>query len=124
LDQLCAGFAWATGTIAVKRLVNVQPQFRPVEILAIQHATGVPILVIAAVPTGGFDAVHWSSKMFWIASIYVGVAFAASVAFYAALKIVNATRAASAQLQSLYSRWRLTCSKVSPQAPSSFSVWL
>jgi drug/metabolite transporter (DMT)-like permease len=95
---LAASVAWALGTLIVKRLVTREPDMDLVGFTAAQYAAGGLALAVAAIAAGSTD-VSWGSTSLWLVVVYLvlGNSAIASIAYFAALKRLTATRTAAGQ---------------------------
>lgn len=95
---LVGGVAWAVATLAVKALSQRAGGIDPLSVTALQYLYGTPPLVLLALLAHGSGHTEWSSGTFWGAALYVAFgAVAGTIAFFAALNRLTATRTAAVQ---------------------------
>ena len=95
---LVGGIAWAGGTLAVKALADRDAQLDPLAVTTLQYLLGSPVLVVIGFASDGTSGTQWSSPAFWGAAAYVAFGAAiGTIAFFAALRRLTATRTASVQ---------------------------
>jgi drug/metabolite transporter (DMT)-like permease len=96
---LAASVAWALGTLLVKAMVGREPDLDLVGFTAAQYAAGGTALAVAAFIWSGTDEVSWGSESLWIPLVYLilGNSAIGSIAYFAALKRLSATKTAAGQ---------------------------
>jgi len=94
---LTAAFGWGAGTLIVKWLVEREPSLDLVGFTAMQYVVGAMVLIILALGVKGNRGTDWASVPLWAAVSWValGSSAIATIAYFAALKRMLATRAAS-----------------------------
>jgi drug/metabolite transporter (DMT)-like permease len=94
---LAAAAGWAVTTLIVKWLVERDPDFDLVGLTTGQHIVGAIVLLALAFGIDGVGGTAWSSGDLWGAITYLafGASVAAYLAFFGALKRIDAARASA-----------------------------
>jgi drug/metabolite transporter (DMT)-like permease len=94
---LAAALAWAIGTLMIKALVGRRPDVDLVGFTAIQYVVGGAVLTVIALAADGTGSVQWASGELWVTLVYLvaGNAVVGSLAYFAALRRLSATRASA-----------------------------
>ena len=94
---MTAAVAWAVGTLVIKWLVGRVPGVDFVGFTAVQYAVGGTALTVLALAADGTSGVSWGSAQLWLPLAYlvVGNAVVGSLAYFAALRRLTATRTAA-----------------------------
>jgi drug/metabolite transporter (DMT)-like permease len=94
---LAAAAGWAVTTLIVKWLVERDPDFDLVGLTTGQHVVGAIVLLALAFGIDGAGGTDWSSGDLWGAIAYLafGASVAAYLAFFGALKRIDAARASA-----------------------------
>jgi drug/metabolite transporter (DMT)-like permease len=96
---LAGGAAWGTGTVLVKWLAYQEESLDAFTLAGLQYLVGCPLLLVVALATKGTDGTDWSSAELWGAVMYVGLgAIAGTICYFLVLRVMDATRVASAIL--------------------------
>ena len=90
-----AALAWAIGTLVVKDLLTRRPDTDLVGLVTGQYLIGGAALLAISFSVEGSAGAHWSASDLWLAVAYISVVGSAiaTVAYVAALRRINATRA-------------------------------
>jgi drug/metabolite transporter (DMT)-like permease len=92
---LAAAVGWASGTFIVREQLTRQPDSDLLGVVAGQYLVGGGALLLLTLAVDGTGGARWSSTDLWMAVAYlviVGSAIA-TVAYFAALRVIRPTRA-------------------------------
>jgi len=96
---LLAGIGWAGGTMIVRRLVVRKASFDFVGLTTVQYLAGSPPLIALALGVEGVHGTDWGSSGLWGGTLWLalGSSAVATLAFFMALRWLDATRTSSSQ---------------------------
>jgi probable blue pigment (indigoidine) exporter len=91
---LAAALGWAIGTLIVKEQLTRQPNTDLLGVVAGQYLVGGIVLALLSWPIEGTGGAHWSSADLWLAVAFISIVGSAiaTVAYFAALRMISATR--------------------------------
>jgi drug/metabolite transporter (DMT)-like permease len=94
---LAGAWAWATGTILVRRTATREQDFDVLRVTTGQYVAGAAFLALVALPQGA-DA-DWNSRQLWLAVAWlaIGTSALATLLFLFALRRIDAVRASTWQ---------------------------
>ena len=92
---LVAALGWSAGTLIVKELLQRRPDTDLIGLTSGQYVVGGVVLAVIALAAEGTGSAEWSAGDLWLAVAYVVIlsSVIATLAFFAALRLVSATRA-------------------------------
>lgn len=94
---LLAAFGWGSGTLIVKRVLEREPRLDLLSFTTVQYIAGALSLVALALAFPDTGTTNWSATPLWLAVgwVAVGSSALASITYFAGLKRITATAAAS-----------------------------
>ncbi|MGI9659102.1 MAG: DMT family transporter [Gaiellaceae bacterium] len=94
---LLGAAGWGIGTLIVKWLIDQEPEIDLVGFTAAQHLIGAVVLLALAFGIEGTGGTEWGSGELWASLAYLGAIASAiaTIAFYGALRRVDATIASA-----------------------------
>jgi drug/metabolite transporter (DMT)-like permease len=94
---LAAALGWATGTLIVKAQLTREPGTDLLGVVTAQYLIGGVVLLVLSSLAEGSKGAQWSSLDLWLAVAYITIVGSAiaTVAYFAALKVISATRVTS-----------------------------
>jgi probable blue pigment (indigoidine) exporter len=95
--SLAAALGWAIGTLIVKEQLTRQPDTDLLGVVTGQYLIGGVVLLVLSSLIEGSGGAHWSSTDLWLSVAFVTIVGSAiaTVAYFAALKVISATRVTS-----------------------------
>jgi len=95
--SLAAALGWAIGTLIVKEQLTRQPDTDLLGVVTGQYLIGGAVLLVLSSVIEGSGGAHWSSLDLWLAVAFIAIVGSAiaTVAYFAALKVISATRVTS-----------------------------
>jgi drug/metabolite transporter (DMT)-like permease len=91
---LAAALGWAVGTLIVKEHLTRQPDTDLLGVVAGQYLIGGVVLLVLSSLIEGSGGAQWSSVDLWLSVAFITIVGSAiaTVAYFAALKVISATR--------------------------------
>jgi drug/metabolite transporter (DMT)-like permease len=91
---LSAAVGWALGTLIVKEMLTRRPDTDLLGVVAGQYLFGGIVLGVVSFAVEGTAGARWSSTDLWLSIAYIAIVASAiaTVAYFAALRVISATR--------------------------------
>jgi drug/metabolite transporter (DMT)-like permease len=91
---LSAAVGWAVGTLLVKELLTRRPDTDLLGVVAGQYLFGGAVLLVVSFTVEGTGGAHWSATNLWLSIAYIAIVASAiaTVLYFAALRVISATR--------------------------------